>query len=171
MSTQSSLSVSLSGALIPSRFVPLFVRRKREGVSSPFLSLQPFIFPLRTAFLRSQTEHLYGLRHRRTLVSCRRRVYRYTAADHCFAPVRPNSVRGRTRAPSLLAIQIGGNFLSAFLTSCIGREDGRGAASVHGFCPRCTSAGGQRTRRNLSLSLIKTALAILRTTRAFKDYE
>lgn len=124
MSSRSSLPVSLSDSLIPFRFVPFFVRgkggKREKEVSSPFLSSQPFIFPLRTAFLQSQTEHLYGLRHRRTLVSCRHRVYRYTAADHCFAPVRPNSVRGRTCAPSLLAIQIGGNFLSAFLTSCIG---------------------------------------------------
>jgi hypothetical protein len=42
-----------------------------------------------------------------------------------------------TRAPSLLAIQIGGNFLSAFLTSCIGggqgeeeEEEEEGPASV-----------------------------------------
>ena len=61
-------------------------------------------------------------------------VYRYTR-DHCFAPVRPNS---RTRASSLLAIQIGGNFLSAFLTSCIGPVQ-----RPRGFC-----VPGERIRRN-----------------------
>lgn len=53
--------------------------------------------------------------------------------DHCFAPVRPNSGRGRTRASFLLAIQIGGNFLSTFLTSCI--EKARSVAPLLGFCP------------------------------------
>ena len=76
------------------------------------------------------------------------RVYRYTR-DHCFAPVRPNS---RTRASSLLAIQIGGNFLSAFLTSCIGP-----AQSPRLLCPRYVYAE--------TPSLIKAALAILRAPR------
>jgi len=35
--------------------------------------------------------------------SFRAGVYRYTAADHCFAPVRPNSVRGRDSRTVLIS--------------------------------------------------------------------
>jgi len=75
-----------------------------------------------------------------------------------------------TRAPSLLAIQIGGNFLSAFLTSCIGggqgeeeEEEEEGPASVP-LLSGCVSAGAPAPK--LPFALIKAALAILRTTRA-----
>lgn len=82
--------------------------------------------------------------------------------------------RGRTRAPSLLAIQIGGNFLSAFLTSCIGGS--RGPVQL-GFCPRLYIGTREPRAPEIPSPLFKAALAILRTTcararaRALKSHE
>lgn len=93
-----------------------------EARSLPTFFIHLF-FPADCISAESQTKHLYGLRHRFVSPG-------YTATQPLFCHRRAAEAIGslplarsrgeRAPARGLLAIQIGGNFLSAFLTSCIG---------------------------------------------------
>lgn len=123
----------------------------REGNARHPRSLRPELvyFSPRTAFLRSQTEHLYGLRHRRSF--CRRG---YTAIRGTIVLHR----LGRTLEDSRIVLISNSNWRQFF--ERIFDLLYRGRSSVlRGFCVPARSVYAETP------SLIKAALAILRGPR------
>lgn len=129
------------------------------SLHSPLLLLS-FIFPLGSAFLRSQTGHLYGLRHRRSF-----RRSGYTAIRGAIVLHRLGRTRGEDSRIVLISNSNWRQFFERIFDLLYRGAGPASAAFV--LLPIHTPKLSLSLYFSLSPSLIKAALAILRDVSVF----